>query len=69
MNLRGLRESLGKTQDETAALAELTQSQLSRIERRNDHLTSTLRKYLRALGGDMEVIAVIGEKRITLRDV
>jgi predicted transcriptional regulator len=69
MNLRSLRESLGKTQDEIANLADITQSQLSKIERREDHLISTLRRYVRALGGDIEVIAVVGEKRIALRGV
>jgi predicted transcriptional regulator len=69
MNLRSLRESLGKTQDEIANLADVTQSQLSKIERREDHLISTLRRYVRALGGDIEVIAVVGEKRIALRGV
>lgn len=69
MNLRSLRESLGKTQDEIAHLAEVTQSQLSKIERREDHLISTLRRYVRALGGDIEVIAVVGQKRIALLGV
>lgn len=69
MNLRSLRESLGKTQDEIANLADVTQSQLSKIERREDHLISTLRRYVRALGGDIEVIAVVGDKRIALRGV
>jgi hypothetical protein len=32
-------------------------------------LVSTLRKYVRALGGDIEVIAEIGAQRIVLRDV
>jgi predicted transcriptional regulator len=69
MNLRSLRESLGKTQDEIAHLADVTQSQLSKIERREDHLISTLRRYVRALGGEIEVIAVVGAKRIALRGV
>jgi len=69
MNLRGLRESMGKTQDEAARLAELSQSQLSKIEGRKDHLVSTLRRYVEALGGDLEVVALVGKKRIALRGV
>jgi len=69
MNLRALRESLGKTQDEVASLTEMTQSQLSRLERRDDHLISTLRRYVRALGGALEVIAVVGDKKISLLGV
>jgi predicted transcriptional regulator len=69
MNLRELRESLGKTQDELASLTNMDQSQLSKLERRDDHLLSTLRRYIQALGGDLEVVAVVGERRIHLRGV
>lgn len=66
MNLTTLRESLGVTQVEMAAAAAMTQSEVSKLEKRNDHLVSTLRRAVRALGGDLEVTAVIGDKRIKL---
>jgi hypothetical protein len=44
----------------------MTQSELSRIESRNDHLTSTLRRYVEALGGQLEVTAVFGTRRVKL---
>jgi predicted transcriptional regulator len=69
MNLRALRESVGKTQGEMARLADVSQSQLSKMERRENHLISTVRKYVKALGGDLEVVAVVGDKRIALRGV
>lgn len=69
MNLRALRESTGKTQEEIAAAADMSQSELSRLERRDDHLLSTLRRYVNALGGDLEVVAVVGGKRVVLRGV
>ncbi len=69
MNLRALRELLGKTQEELAQLAETTQSELSRAERRDDHLVSTLRRYVEALGGEIEVVASFGKKRIRLQGV
>jgi DNA-binding XRE family transcriptional regulator len=69
MNLRALRESVGKTQEDVARSAEMSQSELSRLERRNDHLLSTLRRYVAALGGDIEIVAVFGDKRIPLRGV
>ena len=69
MTLRALRESLGKTQDEVANGAEMTQPQLSRVEQRQDHLVSTLRKYVRAMGGEIDVVAWIDNRRIVLRDV
>src|SRR5689334_16355522 len=67
MNLRALRESTGKTQEEIAITASMGQSELSRLERRDDHLLSTLRRYVAALGGELEVVAILGDKRIPLR--
>jgi predicted transcriptional regulator len=69
MNLQQLREHVRKTQGDVARKAAVTQPQLSRIEGRRDHLVSTLRKYVRALGGDIRVIAEIGVERIVLLDV
>ena len=69
MNLRALRESTGKTQEEIAITASMGQSELSRLERRDDHLLSTLRRYVAALGGELEVVAILGDKRIPLRGV
>jgi predicted transcriptional regulator len=69
MNLQQLREHVRKTQGDVARKADVSQPQLSRIEGRRDHLVSTLRRYVRALGGDIEVIAEIGAERIVLRDV
>jgi predicted transcriptional regulator len=69
MSLKDFRESLGKTQGEVARYAEMSQPQLSRVERRRDHLLSTLRKYVRAMGGDVNVIARIDGRDVILRDV
>jgi predicted transcriptional regulator len=66
MNLFELRRATGLTQVELAARAEMAQAELSRIERRDDHLLSTLRRYVGALGGELEVVAIIGDKRVTL---
>lgn len=68
MDLRALREAAGLTQDELAAKVDITQSQLSKLERREDHRISTLRRYVNALGGELEVIAVVGGKRIKLAE-
>ena len=69
LTLRQLREEAGKTQVEIAELAELTQSTLSRIERREDHTIEALRRYVEALGGELEVVAVFGNKRVKLLGV
>ncbi len=66
MNLGELRRELGLTQADVAAAAEMTQGELSRLERRDDHLVSTLRKCVQALGGELEITAVVGNKRVRL---
>lgn len=69
MALRELRGASGKTQAEVAEVASMTQAELSRVERRDDHLVSTLRRYVEALDGQLEVVAVVGNKRIVLSGV
>jgi transcriptional regulator with XRE-family HTH domain len=69
MNLRAMREALGKTQEELARLIDMSQAELSRAERREDHLVSTLRRYVEALGGELEVIATFPDKRVRLQGV
>lgn len=68
MDLRALREAVGLTQEELARRVEVTQSQLSKLERREDHRLSTLRRYVEALGGEIEIIAVIDGKKIRLSE-
>jgi predicted transcriptional regulator len=68
MDLRALREAVGLTQGELAQRVEITQSQLSKMERREDHRISTLRRYVEALGGSLEICAVINGKRIKLAE-
>jgi hypothetical protein len=69
MTLRALRDSVGKTQGEVAREISMTQPQLSRVEARRDHLISTLRKYVGALGGEIDVVAKVDGVRISLKDV
>lgn len=68
MDLRTLREAVGLTQEELAKRVEITQSQLSKLERRDDHRISTLRRYVEALGGSLEIFVVVNGKRIKLDD-
>jgi predicted transcriptional regulator len=68
-DLRGIRELAGKTQVEVAEALELSQGKVSDVERRDDHLVSTLRRYVEALGGELEVTATFGDKKIRLHGV
>lgn len=60
---KALREQLGLTQGDVARLAEMTQSEVSRFEQRDDHRLSTLRAMVEALGGELEITAVMPDGR------
>lgn len=66
MTLRGVRKELGRTQVEVAREAGMSQGDLSRLERRKDHLLSTLERYAQALGGRLEIALVRDDKRFPL---
>lgn len=69
MTLRSLREAAGKTQGEVSAASGIDQGDISRLEAResvDEALVSTLRRYLAAIGADLELTAVFGEKRIVV---
>jgi predicted transcriptional regulator len=69
LTLKELRQDLEVTQAELAQAADMTQSEMSRLEGRADHRLSTLRRYVEALGGQIEVTALIGGRRVKLTDV
>jgi len=66
MDLRAIRDLLGVTQGDLAKLANMTQPEVSRMERRSDHKLSTLKRIVESLGGELEVLATFGDKRVRL---
>ena len=69
MSLREIREMVGQTQVEAAEKMGKTQSELSRLERRDDSLVSSLRGYVEALGGELEIVVRFGDRSVKLRGV
>jgi DNA-binding XRE family transcriptional regulator len=57
MSLRDLRKARKLTQARVAKTLGITQDSVSRLEKRSDLLLSTLRKTVRAMGGDVLIIA------------
>ena len=60
--LADLRESLGMTQAQLAALLEVSQPNVSKLEHKGDVYLSTLSSYVAALGGKLELKAVFPTK-------
>ena len=69
MELAELRKLAGKTQAQVAKKARMHQGEVSRAEKRRDHLLSTVRRYVDALGGELEVVARLKGRTIRLRGV
>jgi transcriptional regulator with XRE-family HTH domain len=57
MPLHELRRARDLSQEHVAAAMSQSQSAISRLERRSEMYISTLRRYVQALGGELEIVA------------
>lgn len=55
--LKDLRQAVAQTQQDLAATLGVGQDTISRLEKRSDMLLSTLRRYVEAMGGKLELVA------------
>jgi len=72
LTLRSVREAAGRTQVEVREASGIDQADISRLEGREDLgdcQVSTLQRYLAALGGRLDVVAVFGDKKIILTGI
>jgi transcriptional regulator with XRE-family HTH domain len=68
MPLHQIRNAREMTQTRLAELMEMDQGNVSRLEQRTDMYLSTLRSYVEAMGGTLEIRAVFpdGDVKIDL---
>ncbi len=66
MQLQELRKSRNVTQVELAGNLHVEQAAISRLERREDMYVSTLREYVKALGGELKLVATFPDGDIQL---
>jgi len=57
MSLNELRQACQMSQEHLAELLSTKQANVSRMERRTDMYLSTLRSYIEAMGGKLDIIA------------
>ncbi len=55
-SLQALRKAAGKAQSEIASTLRISQPSVSKIEKQTDMYLSTLRNYVEAVGGDLELV-------------
>lgn len=63
LRLAELRQALKLTQQDVADALGRNQSAVAALEKRTDMLLSTLRRYVEAMGGEIEVVARIPRHR------
>lgn len=66
MALRQLREARGLTQVNLAKVLNVNQGAVSRMEKRTDMYVSTLRSFIQAMGGRLQVKAIFPEGEVQI---
>jgi len=60
--LQALRKAAGKAQTDIASTLRISQPSVSKIEKQTDMYLSTLRNYVEAVGGDLELLVRFPEQ-------
>jgi hypothetical protein len=66
MPLSQLRLAQQMTQVRMAELLEMNQGNISKLEQRQDMYLSTLRNYVEAMGGKLEICAVFPDRKVEI---
>ncbi len=61
-----IREQLHITQEDMAAKLNTKQANVSRTERRRDMKLSTLKRYIEAMGGELDIVAKFASNEVHL---
>ena len=64
MQLQDLRKARNLTQVAVAKTMQVEQAAVSKLERRDDMYVSTLRSYVKALGGELKLVASFPDAEI-----
>lgn len=68
MQLQDIRKSRNVTQVELANVLNVEQAAISKLENREDMYVSTLREYIRALGGELQLVAKFPDAEIKVHN-
>ncbi|SEM77968.1 Helix-turn-helix domain-containing protein [Pseudomonas sp. ok272] len=68
MPLHELRKAQELSQATLAKTLHINQAAISKMERRTDMYISTLRNYIRAMGGELEIIATFPEGQVKIEN-
>jgi DNA-binding transcriptional regulator YiaG len=66
MDLAQIRQAVKLTQEELAATMNIGQAAVAKIERRSDLYLSTVRRFIKAMGGELLLIARFPDREIEI---
>jgi DNA-binding XRE family transcriptional regulator len=69
MALAEVRKAQSLTQAELAEMLHIKQAALARLENRTDMYISSLRKYITALGGELDIVARFPEGEVHIQNL
>jgi len=68
MNLAEVRRALKLSQDEIAQILQVGQGSVAKIEKRADMYVSTLRRFIEAMGGELEIVARFPDHAVKIKN-
>ena len=68
MDLAEVRRALKLSQDEIAQTLQIGQGSVAKIEKRTDMYVSTLRRFIEAMGGELEIVARFADHSVKIRN-
>jgi predicted transcriptional regulator len=66
MDLAEVRRALKLSQEEIGQTLQIGQGSVAKIEKRTDMYVSTLRRFIQAMGGDLEIVARFPNRTIKI---
>jgi DNA-binding transcriptional regulator YiaG len=68
MDLADVRRAMKLSQDEIAQTLQIGQGSVAKIERRTDMYVSTLRRFIEAMGGELEIVARFPDHSVKIKN-
>ena len=66
MDLAELRRAMRLSQEEIAAVLNISQGAVAKMEKRADMLVGTLRRFIEAMGGKLEIVARFPDRSVRI---
>lgn len=68
MDLAEIRRALKLSQEELAQTLQVGQAAVAKLEKRADMYVSTLRRFIEAMGGELEIVARFQDREVHIKN-